>query len=59
MDAAGADSSLSGKALKFEAGVSESFFLQVGDKLLVDSTFFKQCYVLKETPAFNIFHANS
>lgn len=55
MNAAGTHGSLSGKALKFEAGVSESFFQRVGDKVLVDSTFFILWYFLKETPAFSIF----
>lgn len=55
MNAAGSDGSLSGKALKFEAAASELFFLRVGGKTLVDSTFFILWYFLKETPAFNIF----
>lgn len=55
MNAAGADGSLSGKALKFETAASEPFFLRDGDKALVDSTFFMPWYFLKETPAFNIF----
>lgn len=55
MNVAGTDSSLSGKALKFETAASEFFFLRGRSRDLADSTLFILWYFLKETPAFIIF----